>query len=940
MNHHDSQETSHEKIFTARELDVMACILCIEGKNTPSKDIARQLSMSRKRVDSIIHNIFVKIQGSSRYDITVYIESSNLSAMLHSRYYNLPSHKENGFFSWHRITHNIRSGLDYCVKHGLFVSKLALGLLCFAGGTLWLTDYYQHRHDRETSHQLPRAELIHQIDTALTPGLTVALVGPGGIGKTTLARLYANQSKTKLVWEVNAETTSCLVTSFVALAERLVSNSDQKEELARIQKQNEPESVRNLIAFVYKLLQDQPSWLLVFDNVDDLGVLRQFIPQQLSQQGRVLITTRDQNIQNSPFVSSVIRIEELKPYEAYDLFIKLRPSKEHSKTIRTFVNQLPPFPLDISLAAHYIRDAHLSFDQYLKRLNAHQPTFHLHEKKLWSEVSDYPQTRYAIIALTVEKLLELNPDYIGFLQILAVIDSQNIPVDLFRHTQHPEIVDAFIHDLRKFSFVTHELNPFGHHVFFIHRSTQDILNHTLKTKNGDHDTHMITLSLIRCAQHAMEEGDALTIQKLVPHFEAISYVIDDMSFQTTLGMLYYHTGQYVKAQHIFEIKLSVERNKKEVSYEELLKIMVYLGNTYKELVMSEKAEKMLQEALKLCQQHFQQEPAKALSLLVSLAHIYRRLGDFAKAEDLCSQSLSLCKQHTPKDYASLAAIHMALCVAHREQGHYKKAEEHIHQSLGLYEQYLPDQQLDYAHALRLLGHVCSDQGLYKQARELYEKSLDIFLQHDQPNHPKALWLYAKLGTICRRLGEVDKAHSYLDQAENSNIFSVSPVVMGLTHHERAHLYLQQAKYDQALEEAQKSLGVYTQLYGNKHVKSRRALNLVGYVLMHKGDFDQAEECMIQALQTFGSKGLPLRCQALDYLSELYRRRTAQAKPDQEDSLRQKALEYINQAIRVAEEYFPSDSVHISHLKKQKERITETHTGTGGKKDKTSTKRCQ
>ena len=41
--------------FTEKEQDVMACIFCIAKHYTPSKEVARQLSMSRKRVDAVIH---------------------------------------------------------------------------------------------------------------------------------------------------------------------------------------------------------------------------------------------------------------------------------------------------------------------------------------------------------------------------------------------------------------------------------------------------------------------------------------------------------------------------------------------------------------------------------------------------------------------------------------------------------------------------------------------------------------------------------------------------------------------------------------------------------------------------------------------------------------------------------------------------------------------
>ena len=89
--------------------------------------------------------------------------------------------------------------------------------------------------------------------------------------------------------------------------------------------------------------------------------------------------------------------------------------------------------------------------------------------------------------------------------------------------------------------------------------------------------------------------------------------------------------------------------------------------------------------------------------------------------------------------------------------------------------------------------------------------------------------------------------------------------------------------------------------------------------MIDGNYDLAEECLQKAFQTFSKLQLPLQCQALDYLSELYRRKALKASLTEAEALRQRAVFYSQQAIDLAEKYFPVDSVHRSHLKKQKER---------------------
>lgn len=906
--------------FTDRELDVMAFIFCTDGHYTPTKKICQHLLLTRRRVDSIIHDILVKIQGSSRYDIVCFIEVNSLKPSLEARYHQLP-HTEHvsSFHFLGTVLLNFKAVKKYASLKMLIASIIVC--LCFLIFTAYKWEFLPQHQAITIKQHLQRPHLIDTINQALQPGTTVALIGPGGAGKTTLAHLYANQCRVAFVKHINAETDSSLLTSFKSLAERLVSHDDQRQILQSILNQENP--IHDLVEFVYKALRQQDSWLLVFDNVNDIALCRRFLPS--AYQGRILITTRNQNIQNTPLISSSIRVDELSLDEACELLMYLLPSGKEHTCLKEFVAKLPPFPLDISLAAYYIRDTRLSLDQYLDKLKEHQPTFHEYEQKIWREISDYPQTRYAIVGLSVEHLLKQNPQYLDLLWIIASVDSQLIPTSILSHTL-PNVLDAFLHDLRKFSLIAQETAQFSHPMISLHRSTQDILKHYLQTHYGEAPSDTITSSLTLCVQHAMEEGDAFILQKLIPHVEVIEKAKHNPHLHYLLGMLYYHAGQYIQAKSLLEQEQDLDlSHPTEATIEIILKKIIYLGNTYKELGLLSKAEAMFQQALHFCQR-FGHEPNKVVKLLVSLAQIHRRLGDFPKAEKLCDQSLEICHKCAANDYDSLAAIHMALCITHREQGHYKKAEEHIYESLSLYEKHLPKQHLDYANALKLLGHVCSDEGHYPQAREIYEKSLNIFLKNDQPHHPKALLIYIKLGIICRRLGETQKAHEYLDQAERSNAFSKVPAVMGLTYHERAHLYIQQALYDKAVKEARKSLDVYMQLYGEQHVKTCRALNLVGYTLMHQGTFDEAESCMLKAFQKFGEKGASLKCQALDYLSELYRRKVCLGNKDQAEELKQKSLDYIQQAIEVALQYFPNDSDHLTHLNRQKENIMRSQPG--------------
>ena len=942
MGHPESPKRFDSIIFTPREWDVLAyfSVGCIV-----SKEIARSLGTSPKTIENHIAHILIKIQRQKRHHIVSFIQKAGLEQQLRDTYHRQFLPREEQSSQSDSFMSPIQPLRKVTTTKWRLVGTL-IGALVVLGGLMswWGVSHFIFNHSAPTqatlantphASLLPRNTLMHQLEEAFSSHkerVIVGLVGTGGVGKTTLARAYARTHPASIVWELNAERAETLLSSFNDLACHLAQSSEQKTALSEINAlQDAPKHRKCLIQFVQDLLQKQSSWLLIFDNVDDLSLCRPFLPNRAWGEGKVILTTRNQNMKQSPLISSVLDVGELSEEEAFTLFVTLFTGKDPSQlsiekrqSIQAFLAQIPRYPLDISLAANYIRDANLSFDHYLERLTSHHPSFHQHEKNLWQEVSDYTETRYAIVTLSVERLLESNPRYLGLLWMLAFVDSQHIPIQLLRCSEDPTLVDPFIHDLQKFSFITSEPND---QTFSMHRITQTILKFYLKKKEEEREEQSLhqettAKALVQCTKQAIEQDNHSIMHQLTPHLEQFTHNAGSQdTIRSMLGILYYYTAQYNQARQFLEESIHIERQKKKVDYEVLVSLFFYLGNTYKEMMQSEQSKQAFDQGIALCQNYFASNPAKSMRLTTSLANIYRRFGDFEKTGELCAKNLALYEKYAPTDYKGIAETLNTLCVTHREQGHYAKAESYISQSLEIYRTYLPNNHVEYAHALGLLGHVCSDQGLYEKARILLEESLTVHLKHLPPENPKVLWLYVKLGTLHRRLGDVKKAHSYLDQVKNEKnpSFYTTPMVLALTNHERAHIALQQNNIKEALTFAEKSHSIFSQHYGPSHIKTMRALNLVGYVAMIDGNHELAEECLQKAFQTFSQHKLPLQSQALDYLSELYRRKALKASRTEAEALRQRAVFYSQQALDLAEKYFPVESVHRSHLQKQKER---------------------
>ena len=127
-----------------------------------------------------------------------------------------------------------------------------------------------------------REEIIRQLSNELNTKGKVALSGIPGVGKTQIALEYAyryGKNYRAVLWS-RAETEETLISSFIAIAGLLnIPEKDDQEE-------------DRIIQAVKKWLSNYDRWLMVFDNVDDITFVRDFIP--IAIEGHVLLTTRTQ----------------------------------------------------------------------------------------------------------------------------------------------------------------------------------------------------------------------------------------------------------------------------------------------------------------------------------------------------------------------------------------------------------------------------------------------------------------------------------------------------------------------------------------------------------------------------------------------------------------------------------------------------------------------
>lgn len=709
-------------------------------------------------------------------------------------------------------------------------------------------------------------DYVHRIQKSKEDNPVLLILGLGGSGKTTLAKMCRNHLNASLVWTFKASSLEELILSYILFAQEVVrGKEEQQKALERIlDMSDKKKQVKALVGLVHRSLKKH-TWLLIFDGVNvDMKTLQEFFPLNPREYGEgvILLTSRNSNIKNSSYIDHTLELGSVDIDESYKLFISIRSyqekiSKQKEEDIKGFLRKIPPFPLDIMLAAHYLRLTNMPLETYIKRINDFSFQFDSLQKDLLSHVSPCEHTRREIIALSLEEIMKENKDFEDLLFMTSMLGPSHIPLELLYCYKDPITVDQFLYSMNSYSFLKMQtVNNPGIFSTSLHLSTMENIRAYFKAKLTKEEyegkaAHCIQVFTSYMADAFYTDKAIILNTILIQHANLIleknpflkSRLKGDLLFR--MGLTSRLLGNFERASS--QLIQSIEIYKKLNSYDKLVHAMGYLGCLYGEKGFYQRAKNLLAESIHISKKFKTKKLPIKNNIYMGDALVH--LGCHKEAFEFFNEAVKLAKHSGDQGQLVMATVRLARYYA--KIGEDKKAIRLFNWCREYYEQ----RNIAYrvARVNTLLAQSYYHQGNVGKAKELFESALRYY---EKGNDKLRIALISnKLALLCITLEEYDRAQKLLESSILLN--KKYGVLKEVTKSEAylGYLNLKLARYKKAEGLILKSLAFEKKHYGNQYIGTIFLEFLLGVLYSRQGNHEKGiaiqEEFLKKILDLYG-----------------------------------------------------------------------------------------
>jgi tetratricopeptide (TPR) repeat protein len=740
-----------------------------------------------------------------------------------------------------------------------------------------------------TEHFINREKELELLLNSLRPGSTVAIFGPGGIGKSALAGevLYQLTEDGKraplsfpdgiLFHSFDHQPESSLAFEAFALA-------------------YDEEPAPNPFSAAQRALSRRKA-IIVLDSAENADDITEVL--RVRGSCAILMTTRDR--------AQIINQEkslELGPFESQSAMALLRAwggiwvdDLSAAEQVCSLVGYLP---LALRLAGHYLTVHNEPIGQYAKWLEATPIEVLNHRSRGFESIpvllshSLEQISSDAKTVLSVIGLLALAPIQRYFVSAALMLDDQKIGVslnelvrygflnrfdDLYQvshsliriyardrltppDTALPALVDALATqaDEENQSGLPERFIPLRPHL----RVVAELAEKSGLDKAGalwnELGYHLMMVAEYTGAQEAFERALAIDEAAYGPEHPKVATAVNN------LGRVLKDLGDLAGAREAYERALAIDEAASGPEHPNVARDVNNLGLVLRDLGDLAGAREAYERALAIWEKALGPDHPNVASAVNNLGSVLQDLGDLAGAREAYERALAIDEAAFGPEHPNIARDLNNLGSVLHAQGDLMGAREAFERALAIDEAAYGSEHPTIARGVNNLGMVLMDLGDLSGAQEAFKRALAINEAAFGPEHPEVAIDVNNLGMVLYELGQVDEALGYYKQALNIAQQNRFRIMEGLFLDNLGLAYSDLGQVERAIEYYQQALAIAQEIGDRRKVGA--LMGKLGYIYRDLGRVEQAREYLKQAYDIFVEIKSPDADQALRDLESL------------------------------------------------------------------------
>ena len=645
----------------------------------------------------------------------------------------------------------------------------------------------------------------------------MALYGLGGVGKTQTAieYVYRNENIYEGIFWVSAVDEVALLSGFQEIANRTRCVTGAKNLKST-----------DVAKRVLLWLQQQASWLMIFDNLDDVSIIKDYLPD-VGAGRHTLITTRNPNVISIP--AQGLEVGLLDVHSASELLCT-RSGVTIDSTVESdavaIVTALGFLPLAIEQAAAYIREASKDISTFLETYQQHRPELH---KRMPSGNRDYKSSVATTWQLAFDVIERENPQAGELLRLFAFLNSDLISLDFLRAgvsglsdtlgelVSRQLVFQEALFLLERFSVIKR-----SHEGIVIHRLVQSVI----KDDMDEIETRRVWNATIGLCNAAFP--------KATSELRAVC-----RRFQEQVTILLFAPA----SQNSVELGETLGR----------IGAFLQQDGKYKD------AEAFDLKSVDVFSLMFQKNDPILLTAIHRLHLMYAYNGKLEEAvqlgiENLQARTIVLGEPH-PDTLCSMAS----LAWTHALRGHLTSAQKLQERCSELRVEVLGEEHPDTLHSMNDLAWIYQNQGRLVDAQMLQERCLELRVKVLGEKHPDTLTSMSKLAWVYQLQGKLVDAQNLQERCLE---FKVQ--VLGEKHPDTLHsmndlawIYQLRGRLVDAQNWGEKCVKLRVEVLGEKHPDTLTSMSNLAWIYQTQGKLVNAhnlhKRCLELKIEVIGEK---------------------------------------------------------------------------------------